>query len=110
MIMQIGTSTHISEPLNRYRLTATPSRKNVSGERNDASSEIQQEVQLRMGRESILSLGRLAWGESQLNRRREQGLEVIDKTLEAASEALNQAFKQQQQTPGSSGIAINAAC
>lgn len=24
MIMQIGTSTHISEPLNRYRLTATP--------------------------------------------------------------------------------------
>lgn len=103
--MQIGTSTHISDPLNR--LTSNPSRKSVAGERNDASSDIQQEVQLRTGRENILRLGRLALGEFQLDRWREQGLEVTDKTLEAAYEALNQAFKQQQQTPGSAGIAIN---
>lgn len=60
------------------------------------------------GYDNVLALGRLALGPSQIDSWKSKGLEVTNKTLEAAYDTFNQAFKASADSPHSGSIAFNA--
>lgn len=60
------------------------------------------------GYDNVLTLGRMALGNSQVDSWDATGLEITNETLEAAYEAFNQAFKASRDSPLSGGFAINA--
>lgn len=106
MIVQIDSSSNVRSYIDQVK--AEPGRQEIAARQPPETKSADNGPTLRTGYDNILSLGRLALGNSQVDSWESKGLEVTNETLEAAYEALNQAFKASIDSPRSAGTAINA--
>lgn len=106
MIVQIDGSSNIRSYIDQVK--AATGGQEIAARQPSETKPADSSPTLRTGYDNILSLGRLALGNSQVNSWESKGLEVTNETLEVAYEALNRAFKASIDSPHSAGIAINA--